>query len=196
MVKSSGLLMAAGVILVFAAFALTVYNIYDAERAAERAQTIIENMQTAEVNGIEDNSELIQKYPNMEMPTKEVDGVRVIGTIDIQSIDVSLPVIKEWSYESLKAAPCRYSGSVYNNDCIIAAHNYPRHFGRLKSLKKGDEVVFTDVVGNVFYYNVEETIELDGGAVDEMKSSGYDLTLFTCNKSGTLRVTVGCSQKK
>ena len=94
------------------------------------------------------------RYPDMEMPTKEIDGETYIGVVEIPSLELSLPVMSDWSYPQLKKAPCRYVGSVYSHDVVICGHNYDRHFGRLKELVPGDEVRFTDMDGNVFRYSV------------------------------------------
>ena len=45
--------------------------------------------------------------------------------------------MESWSYPKLKVAPCRYRGSAYLDDLIIAAHNYDRHFGRINTLLPG-----------------------------------------------------------
>lgn len=89
--------------------------------------------------------------PEMEMPEVKLDSLEdgaCIGILEIPSLDLKLPVISKWSYPLLKKAPCRYSGSVYENNLVIAAHNYRSHFGRLKTLQNGSEVIFTDASGN------------------------------------------------
>ena len=63
-----------------------------------------------------------------------------------------------WSYPKLKIAPCRYSGSAYTGNLVIAAHNYRTHFGLLESLAPGAQVKFTDVEGNVFSYEIAEIV--------------------------------------
>ncbi|MCH5255666.1 MAG: sortase [Lachnospiraceae bacterium] len=121
-----------------------------------------------------------------------MDGYRYIGTVSIPVIDVEQPVQEDWSLALLKASPCRYMGSPYQGDLIICAHNYATHFGRLKNLSPGDEVIFTDAEGNEFRYTVVELESLAGTAVEEMKSGEWDLTLFTCTMGGQARVTVRC----
>ncbi|MCD8119184.1 MAG: sortase [Lachnospiraceae bacterium] len=82
-----------------------------------------------------------------------------------------------------------------SDDLIICGHNYDRHFGKLKNLEPGDEITFTDVLGNVFSYEVSETVILKPTAVEEMadqESGDWDLTLFTCTLGGRTRVTVRC----
>ena len=58
------------------------------------------------------------------MPTQEVDGQSYIGVLELQPLGLSLPIISQWSYPGLRIAPCRYTGSAYQNDLVIAAHNY------------------------------------------------------------------------
>ena len=132
--------------------------------------------------------------PEMDMPTQEVDGQSYIGVLELQPLGFSLPIISQWSYPGLRIAPCRYTGSAYQNDLVIAAHNYTSHFGRLKELSPGDAVTFIDVDGNVFRYQVAEVETLPPYSVAEMTSGDWDLTLFTCTIGGQSRVTVRCER--
>ncbi len=91
-------------------------------------------------------------------------------------------------------APCRYSGSVYLDNMVIAAHNYTHQFGLLQNLFGGEAVIFTDVDGNVFAYEVSQVETLASTDVQEIIDSSWDLTLFTCTLSGTNRITVRCSR--
>ena len=128
------------------------------------------------------------------MPTVSFDGNDYIGRVDIPSLGLSLPVISEWSYPRLKIAPCRYTGSAYLDNLIIAAHNYSSHFGNLNRLNTGDTVTFTDVDGNQFTYAVSLIEDLPGTAIEEMQAGEWDLTLFTCTLGGRSRVTVRCER--
>ena len=132
--------------------------------------------------------------PEMDMPEEDVDGQKYIGVLRIPDLSLELPVISNWSYPNLKNAPCRYAGSAYMNNMVIAAHNYYSHFGHLKDLSPGDEVTFTDVDGNVFQYEVSALEILSPFAVEEMTSGDWDLTLFTCTVGGQSRVTIRCAQ--
>lgn len=130
--------------------------------------------------------------PEMDMPILETEDHAYLGMLELPSLGLSLPVISEWSYPNLKDAPCRYVGSAYLNDLVIAAHNYQSHFGRLKELNYGDGLTFTDAVGNVFSYEVIEVETLEPTAIEEMETGDWDLTLFTCTVGGQARVTVRC----
>ena len=136
-----------------------------------------------------------QLNPEMEMPKialEDLDGAACIGVLEIPAIDLKLPVLSEWSYPLLKKAPCRYSGSAYLDNLVIAAHNYRTHFGKLKELETGDEVIFTDAAGNRFEYKVAAVEALIPQSVEDMTRGEWALSLFTCTLDGKNRVTVRC----
>ncbi len=130
--------------------------------------------------------------PDMEMPTLEVGGQEYIGTLKIPALGLALPVLNQWSYPNLKIAPCRYTGSAYQDNLVIAAHNYTRHFGGLKNVSVGDEVLFTDADGNAFTYMVSELEQLPPTAIGEMQAGDWALSLFTCTVGGRYRMVVRC----
>ena len=128
------------------------------------------------------------------MPAVEEDGGDYIGVLELPLLGLELPVMESWSYPDLRVAPCRYSGSAYQDDMVVAAHNYKSHFGCLKELRLGDEVRFTDMEGNVFRYAVADLETLGKYDVEKMTSGDWDLTLFTCTYGGKSRVTVRCQR--
>lgn len=132
------------------------------------------------------------KYPDMEIPEVVIGKYAYIGKLSIPSIGISLPVMSDWSYVKLNVAPCRYSGTPYRDNFIIMGHNYATHFANLKNLVPGDRVSFTDMTGNVFEYVVDVVEKIDSENASGMMSSGYPLSLFTCNLYSTARVTVRC----
>ena len=93
-----------------------------------------------------------QELPIKEMPVLEINGHYYVGTLDIPKLNLSLPIMSESSVNNLLISPCRYYGSAYTNDMVIAAHNYRSHFARLNQLNEHDEIIFTDMDGNVFEY--------------------------------------------
>ncbi len=188
--------MSLGLSLILAAFLLTGYNLLDERRAEKEAADIItaleEQAEITEETALEEPEYTI--YPEMEMPTVKIDGKYYVGTLEIPSLHLKLPVMEDWSYEQLKLAPCRYKGSVYREDMIIAAHNYRGHFGELEYLDCGDEIIFTDVDGNAFTYVVAATEILKKTDVEKMEAGEWDLTLFTCTYDGRTRFTVRCKK--
>ena len=130
----------------------------------------------------------------MEMPSEEIDGRSYIGVLRLPTLGLELPVLGEWSDSGSRAAPCRYSGSAYLDNMVIAGHNYSGHFGTLKNLAPGDALSFTDIDGNVFSYTVVELETLPPYAVEEMTSGDWDLTLFRCTVGGQSRLAVRCKR--
>ncbi len=176
---------AIGIVLVVAAIALFAYNQWDDWRAGKAVADARDALVTAEYDGIKRPADGV-------MPTIEIDGWEYIGTLSLPRFGIELPVMNEWSYEGMRIAPGRYTGSVWNNDLVICGHNYERHFGNLRYLEEGDTVVFTDVADNVFNYTVHEAETLTPTAVEDMVTGDWDLTLFTCTIGGRARVAVRC----
>ncbi len=127
-----------------------------------------------------------------DMPVVDVDGHSFIGTVELPTLGLLLPVQNEWDSIDARYAVCRYMGSVYENDLIIAGHNYQEHFGRLHELNMGDEVIVTDMNGRSFYFKVTNMETLGAYDTEEMESGDWDLTLFTCTIGGQNRVTIRC----
>ena len=134
------------------------------------------------------------------MPAVKIQDNDYIGVVSVPALGLELPVMSDWSYARLDIAPCRYSGSAYADDLVIAGHSYRSHFSPLWQLSGGEEVIFTDTVGNVFTYKVTSVetvqptdIELMVGDPDDA-DKGWDLTLFTCTYDSRARVAVRCSK--
>lgn len=196
----STILIICGFLMIGGAFALAGFNLWDDSRAGNEASEVLENLekvQEAQENDNIDSPLYTPDYilnPKMDMPAVEIDGVRYIGTVSIPLFNLELPVAETWSYPQMQKTPCRYSGSAYLNDLVLCAHNYNSHFGGLRNLQQGDAVIFTDMDGNEFPYEVELVEDLQPTAIEEMKSSDWDLSLFTCTLDGQTRVTVRCNK--
>lgn len=182
-----------GIFCLVLALIISVNNLIDDRISINSQNKIIE----AYDNQIVDESLLeVPDYvlnPDMDMPEVDVDGLSCIGILEVSSLDLRLPILGDWSDELLKKAPCRYSGSAYTNNMVIAGHNSRAQFNKLNKLKEGDLIVFTDVVGNVFEYYVSAIEVLDGDDVDGMLN-GWPLTLFMCTYDNLSRYTIRCEQ--
>lgn len=191
-----------GAVLLAAALLLLGYNCWDAARAGNAAEEILPALldEMPDEPAVPDQPlgtpvEYLDE-DTLTMTEAEIDGERYIGWLDIPAIELELPVMSEWSYSRLKTAPCRYSGTVRGEDLVLLGHNYTRHFGKLDRLRVGDEVLFTDMDGVVYRYEVAARDVLDADAVAEMTAGEYDLTLFTCDATGARRITVYCDMVK
>lgn len=200
----------AGLLLITAAVVLVLGNLLEdqqAGRAAARAMESLRMMAVSESSASIDNLPTgdtpepeVPDYvlnPGMPMPEETVDGRDYIGILAIPAVELELPIQSAWSYPNLKASPCRFTGSAYTDDMIIAGHDYRTHFRSLRSLTGGERVTFTDVDGNVFAYNVSFIETIGGTDVDglmgEESADTWDLTLFTCTADGSSRVVIRCN---
>lgn len=194
--KAGKLLMTIGLLLIAAAFLLMVYNIWESKKAENMSEGILNQLKDGQDEDVgSDNADekpLYEIYPDMEMPVLTIDGVDYIGILTVPSLGLELPVAGNWSYPNLRRSPCRYKGSAYSNDMIIAGHNYSRHFGGLKNLAIGEEISFRDVDGHIFQYQVDDIETIPGTAVEDMDAGEWDMTLFTCTYGGKSRVTIRC----
>ena len=190
-----------GVVCILSSVGFVVYNRWENKNAEEIAKDLLEDVQSimdekqpeqplpADTVNLPDDPE---KIPT-EMATVKVDGYDCIGVLSVPVLDLELPVLTDWSYAKLKKAPCHYYGTYYEKDFVIAAHNYQSHFGKLSELQPKDLILFTDISGTVYCYEVVLLETLPGNATEEMIASGFDLSLYTCTPGGASRVTVRCN---
>ena len=184
-----------GLLLIAAALFLSAYNTMDSRKDGETSRQVIAQMCEAlpTQTTAETEAPAVPEYlldADREMPVQTINGRDYIGVLTIPSLELELPVLSQWDYPALKVAPCRYSGSLYQDNLIICAHNYASHFGKLKNLRVGDTAIFTDMDENVvsFQLAAQETIQPED--LEAMEAGDWDLTLFTCTVGGQSRVTV------
>ena len=192
-----------GICCLIASVGFIVYNHWEEEHAQNASKNILQDVQesildhTSEESAPEDSDRNATVGISMDIPkemlTTQVDGHDCIGVLSIPVLELELPVLTDWSYAKLKIAPCHYFGSCFEKDFVIAAHNYQSHFGRLPALQPKDLILFTDISGTVYCYEVVLLETLPANATEEMITSGFDLSLYTCTPGGASRVTVRCN---
>lgn len=197
-----------GIVCLLASAGFVIYNRVEAESAETTSQVMLENVQEVIVQNIqqikveeaaeemppEESTVAIYDETPKEMLTTKLDGYDCIGILSVPALELELPVLTDWTYQKLKKAPCHYFGSCYDTDFVIAAHNYPAHFGEIGKLQAEDLVLFTDIEGTIHYYEVVLVETLPATATKEMITSGFDLSLYTCTPGGASRVTVRCKR--
>ncbi len=195
--NKGNLLIGVGLLCIIAALFIVLYNIYDGERAEKMAREIVARLQ----DEIPDEPEIVmsQVLAEREMPVIELEGYRYVGTLEVPDLGLSLPVMETWDDARLKISPCRYAGNIYQDNLVIAGHNYRGHFSRLKSLPMESDIVFTDAEGNTYAYTIAWVELLRPEQVEEMTAedgdADWDLTLFTCTVGGGERYTIRCVRK-
>ena len=127
----------------------------------------------------------------------------VIGLIEIEALDLKYPIVegagsKQLAYGIGHIPDTAAVGSVGN--CVLAGHRgsrYGTYFKFLNKLSEGDTVKITDKGGNVHQYEVVSW-EVVGPYDNSVKAQGEEteLTLLTCENSGTMRLIYHCIHKE
>lgn len=191
--------MVLGAALIFAALSLLIWNRQEDQRAGAMAERVLPRIvQKLKAPPVQSDSgtEVLPDPYDPTMTEMEIEGYAYVGYLSIPAINLQLPVMSQWDYVRLKLSPCRYAGSTKTDDLVICAHNYDRHFGKIRNLNPGDKVYFTDMDGVMWLYEAETVETLAPTDVEDMTAGDYDLTLFTCTYGGRSRVTVRCSRVK
>ena len=126
-------------------------------------------------------------------------GYSVIARLDIEKLDLSLPVLSMTSEEALEVSVCYYAGPEAGGEgnLVITGHNYANgaHFGRLDEMRIGDEVTLTSTGGVVYLYRVVDLQTINPGYVAALDRYPGEraLTLLTCTERGNKRLLVKCA---
>ena len=121
------------------------------------------------------------------MPVVTIGSYDYIGSIAIPVLGIDLPVASETDDARLRISPCRYAGSYFSSDLIICGEGYAGHFGAIGSVGIRDEVRFVAADGAMYHYIVSN-VETDRQEDIDAIIHDWDLTLFTFNVDGTVRV--------
>ena len=144
-------------------------------------------------NGSEPGLEEVPDEPDRKAASL-AEGSGYTGILSIPSLGLELPVQDQWSYPALRKTPCRYYGAAQSDDLVVFAHNYARHFGTIKDMEAEDEVLFTDMDGQLHTYAVDEVMVISPYEAEAMTAGDWDLILFTCTYGGENRVAVRCRE--
>ena len=194
--KFGVVLMALGLVLLAGAAGLLIWNQQEADKAAAASADLMPKLSEA----IRENTpkeqqkihSLVYEEQQPVMKTAEIDGHSYIGYLTIPKLGLELPVMSEWSDANLKIAPCRFDGTTMEENLVLAAHNYKKHFGPIRRLKPGDQVIFVDAENVTTVYEVVATDAVAPTAVEEVTAGDYDLALVTCTYGGNTRLVVYC----
>lgn len=194
--KKSLLFILSGLLCIAAALILFVHNTAESRHAQSVSRRIADDISSQLEEAYEGGSaDFPIDNPERKMPALTVDGSQYAGILSIPSLKLELPVAADFDYDTLQSVPCLYSGNAYGGNMVIGAHNYDAHFGRIASLAPGDEIFFTDAENHRYFYEAYSIETLAPEQVDELVRSegdGRELTLFTCNYYGTVRIAVRC----
>lgn len=197
--KSIGIVcMTVGILLLIGALTLLIWNNVESSKAEQSSNEVVSQLKDAITDSEKqsENSSDVSDTPTKERQTTEIeiDSYDYIGYLSIPALGLELPVMSSWDYQRLKVSPCRYSGNKTDKNLVVIAHNYSGHFGNLDQLQFEDEVLFTDVTGEVTTYQVACVDVVPPSSAEEVVSGDFDLALVTCTYGGKTRFVVYCDE--
>ena len=143
------------------------------------------------------------KAPVNEADAALLSSGDVIGLIEIETLELKYPIVegadsKQLAYGIGHISDTAAIGSKGN--CVLAGHRgsrYGTYFKYLNRLSEGDVVKITDKEGNVHQYEVVswEFVEPYDNSV-KAQGEKTELTLLTCENSGTMRLIYHCIYKE
>lgn len=125
----------------------------------------------------------------------------VLGTIRINKLRFSQPILKENTYGAYNVSVVKMKGPNLNEigNVVIGGHNYMRsnYFMKINRLVKNDVVIITDLKGRSVKYYVYAygSTSPDDPSYFENKKDGRYVTLVTCDKGGKARYYVKAKAK-
>ena len=115
----------------------------------------------------------------------------VEAILEIESIDLIMPVIEETTPEYLDVSVCSLLGTSKPweaGNYAIAGHRsltYGRHFNRLNELMYGEIITVRDLNDNLYVYEIYSIEIVHQSDVSVLKNQEFDeITLITCDPIG------------
>ena len=184
------------------------YHFYGNHKTNELIEQFEQNMEQEHKEDGEKEEEKEAEAENTKTPISEEDAALlssgdVIGLIEIEALDLKYPIVegadsKQLAYGIGHIPDTAAIGSIGN--CVLAGHRgsrYGTYFKYLNRLSEGNTVKVMDKEGNVYLYEVVSW-EVVGPYENSVKAQGEEteLTLLTCENSGTMRLIYHCIRKE
>lgn len=178
-----------GVTLIVGAAALLIYTQLSANISAGNTADILgraEKLMPAVVDRIP------EERGNNRMPSRELDGINIIGIIEVPLYGAKLPIHASWNGNMVSWIPCRFSGSIYDRSLIIGAGEGEGQFHFAQSIQIGDLLYVTDMEGGRYTYSVTDIDRADNADRETLESDPCDLTIFVKNSLSLEYIIIRC----
>lgn len=184
------------------------YHFYGNHKTNELIEQFEQNVEQEHKEDGKKEEERETEAVDTKAPISEEDAALlssgdVIGLIEIEALELKYPVVegadsKQLTYGIGHISDTAAIGSIGN--CVLAGHRgsrYGTYFKYLNKLSEGDTVKITDKDGNIHQYEVVSW-EVVGPYDNSVKAQGEEteLTLLTCENSGTMRLIYHCIYKE
>lgn len=176
-----------GIALILVSVGILLVNLIHREQAKQKNAAAVAQLRSLMPPEQQGNP---QDYYQQEMPVLQLDGVDYVCLLEIPSQGIVLPVQNEWNTTALKSRPCKFWGSIYNENCIIGGSG--NQFDFCARLDLGDSVSLTDMEGTVFTCYVQRIDRSSGAGFDRLSQGDYPLTLFVRQEYASEYIIVRC----
>ncbi|MBQ3527022.1 MAG: hypothetical protein IJA52_00505 [Clostridia bacterium] len=167
--------LALGIALILLAVGAIGYTVIGQNAATERNERIISSFFDT-VPEISDG--FIYERSDYHMPTLQLEGVDVIGIVEVPQLSAKLPVCASWDKMEASLIPSRLSGSVYDSSLVIGGADSKGQLDFFEEICVGDTVFFTDVTGDRFEYIVSSIDVIKNVPTGELIEENDDLLMF------------------
>ncbi len=179
------------------------YGNHKTDELIEQFEQNVEQEHKEDGEKEEEREETDTKAPISEEDAALLSSGDVIGLIEIEALELKYPIVegadsKQLAYGIGHIPDTAAIGGKGN--CVLAGHRgsrYGTYFKYLGRLSAGDTVKVMDKEGNVYLYEVVSS-EIVGPYDNFVKAQGEEteLTLLTCENSGTMRLIYHCIYKE
>ena len=120
------------------------------------------------------------------LETVNLSGYEVTGILQIPDLNRSWPIIASGNVSATAKIPSIYGGNPASGDLVIADSGDNQQFSGLKDLPDGSKVVFTDISGREYRYQLAtvETVPSNKVAAISRHRERWDAAIITPNFSG------------
>lgn len=135
-------------------------------------------------SGAADTSAPDSASPYLE--TANLSGYEVTGILQIADLNRSWPIIASGDAAKTAKIPSIYGGNPASGNLVIADSANNQQFARLKDLPDGSKVVFTDISGREYRYQIAtvETVPSSKVSAISRHRERWDAAIITPNFSG------------
>lgn len=135
-------------------------------------------------SGAADTSAPDSASPYLE--TLNLSGYEVTGVLQIPDLNRSWPIIASGDAAKTAKIPSIYGGNPATGDLVITDSADNRQFSGLKDLPDGSKVVFTDISGREYRYQIAtvETVPSSKLSAISRHRERWDAAIITPNFSG------------
>ena len=138
-------------VLVIGVLAFVAYSFYSANQGDRKAKDMIETLKGI-IPGLGVESDVATGLGRDPLASVAIDGIDIVGVVEVPSLDIMAPVMNE-DQDSIEYFTKWIDGSpVKGHFKILGGRDDV--FRKIAGLKPGDRVIFTDIDGIRYSYEV------------------------------------------